>query len=165
MSIKPSSLGGGPYNGFSPDQFENNKKGGADVISRKILVKSWNGQYATGSYTGANGKVYSRVTTPFRAVNNLGDFLGRNYYSSGGPQPITRTHPDRFSKSVIRAVPNNPDGTGVPASSCNPRYVADCSDYIRYRKLRSVNRNYNDLKFGGDKSNASQVNIMAVRRF
>jgi len=165
MSIKPTSLGGGPYNGFSPVQFDNNKKGGADVISRKILVKSWNGQYATGNYTGANGKVYKSVTTPFRAVNNLGDFLGRSNYSSGGPQPITRTYPDRFSKSVIRSVPNNPDGTGIPATSCNPRYVSDCSDYIRYRKLRSVNRNYNDLKFGGDKNNASQVNIMAVRRF
>lgn len=164
MSINPTTLGGGPYNGWSPQQFQNNKKGGDEVISRKILVKSWNGQYAAGSYNGADGKVYNRIVTPFRAVNNSGDFLGRQYYSCGGSQQVNRTFPGRFSKSVIGHVPNTCDRTGVPASNCNPKYVADSSDYIRYKKLRSANRLYNDLKFGGDQHNASYEPIMRVRR-
>jgi hypothetical protein len=56
------------------------------------------------------------------------------------------------------------DGTNVPASSCNVKFVADSSDYVTYKKQRAVNVNYNDKSFGGDNSNASYVNLMAVRR-
>ena len=166
MSFNPTTLGGGPYNGWSPQQFNNNKKGGDEVISRKILVKSWNGKYASGTYTGAGGKVYNRIVTPFRAVNNSGDFLARQNYSCGGSQQVNSTFPSRYSKSVIGGVPQNCDGTGVPASvGCNPRFVADSSDYIRYKKLTSANRLYNDIKFGGDQHNASYEPLMRVRRF
>ena len=59
---------------------------------------------------------------------------------------------------------NNADSTNVPASSCNVKFVADSSDYITFKKQMAVNQNYNDLKFGGDKNNASYVSQMAVRR-
>jgi len=155
MSINPSSLGGGPYNGYSPKQTINNYKTSENIMARKVLVKSWNTQYATGVF---NGK--SRIITPFRAVNNLGDFLSRQNYSCGGPNP---TQPNRYmSKNAIGAVPKNCDSSGVPASTCNPRFVPDSSDYIKFKKLRSVNQTYNDLKSGGDKSSGSQVAYFAM---
>lgn len=71
------NLGGG-ITGISPKQSYQNYKGTSQVLSRKIVVKAWNTAYATGT---VNGK--TRVTTPFRAVNNSGDFLGRVHYSCG----------------------------------------------------------------------------------
>ena len=58
--IAPSSLGGGPYKGWSPKQFANNAKGNA--IDRRIIVKSWNNAYSVGTVNGRG-----RAIGPFRA--------------------------------------------------------------------------------------------------
>lgn len=158
MSINPSSLGGGPYNGWSPKQTVLNYKSGSDAMARKIVVKSWNTQYASGVSNG-----YKRIITPFRAVNNLGDFLSRKNYSCGGPNTV---QPDRYKrKNNIGSVPKNCDSTNVPASTCHSKFVSDSSDYIKFKKLRAVNVLYNDQKFGGDKNNASQHALLSIRRF
>ena len=99
------------------------KRDGESAITRKVLRSSWNTPYATGTYEGEK-----RVITPFRAVNNLGDFLGRKNYSCGGPKQMTFTC----------------DNSNVPASSTNVKFVPDSSDYIRFRKQQAMNRNYND---------------------
>ena len=152
-----TNLGGG-FNGISPKQTVLNYKGNSQVLSRKIVTKAWNTPYATGN---VNGK--SRVTTPFRAVNNSGDFLGRVHYSCGGPNPTNADRPGW--KSRIRNMFNNCDGTGIPASSTNVRFVADASDYAIFKKNRAINQIYNDNTFGGDQHNGSFVARMAVHRF
>ena len=157
MSSNRSTLGGG-IQGIAPKQTITNYKGGDQVISRRIVVKSWNTPYATGAINGRN-----RVTTPFRAVNNSGDFLGRVQYSCGGPNPTNADKPGW--KSRIRSMFRNCDGTGVPASSCNVKFVADSSDYSRFKKNRAINQLYNDSTFGGDQSHASYAPLMGVRRF
>ena len=157
MSSNRSTLGGG-IQGIAPKQTITNYKGGDQVISRRIVVKSWNTPYATGAINGRN-----RVTTPFRAVNNSGDFLGRVQYSCGGPNPTNADKPGW--KSRIRNMFSNCDGTGVPASSCNVKFVADSSDYSRFKKNRAINQLYNDSTFGGDQSHASYAPLMGVRRF
>jgi hypothetical protein len=150
------ALGGG-IKGISPKQTINNYKGSDQVMSRRLVVKSWNTAYATGI---VNGK--SRVTTPFRAVNNSGDFLGRVQYSCGGPNPTNADKPGW--KSRIRSMFSNCDGSGVPASSTNTRFVADSSEYCKFKKNRAINLNYNDSSFGGDQNHASFVNRMAIHR-
>ena len=157
MSSNISTLGGG-IQGIAPKQTITNYKGGDQVISRRIVVKSWNTPYATGAINGRN-----RVTTPFRAVNNSGDFLGRVQYSCGGPNPTNADKPGW--KSRIRSMFSNCDGSGVPASSCNVKFVADSSDYSRFKKNRAINQLYNDSAFGGDQSHASYAPLMGVRRF
>jgi hypothetical protein len=152
-----STLGGG-IQGIAPKQTITNYKGGDQVISRKIVVKSWNTPYATGSFNGRN-----RVVTPFRAVTNSGDFLARVEYTCGGPNPTNADKPGW--KSRIRNMLSNCDGSGVPASSCNVKFVADSSDYARYKKNRAINQLYNDSTFGGDQSHASYAPLMGVRRF
>jgi len=152
-----SKLGGG-IQGKSPKQTITNYKGSDQVMSRKLLVKSWNTAYATGI---VNGKTC--VTTPFRAVNNSGDFLGRVHYSCGGPNPTNADRPGW--KSRIRNMFSNCDGTGIPASSTNTKFVADSSEYSKFRKHRAINLNYNDNSFGGDQSHASFVSRMAVHRY
>jgi hypothetical protein len=152
-----SSLGGGPYNGYSPKQTIISKKDSEHTTVRSILRNSWNGKYASGTYNSQK-----RITTPFRAVNNSGDFLSRFGYSCGGPNPTNLDKPGRGVS--IGSIPQQCDATGVPASSCNVRFVADSSDYVRFKKHQAMNRTYNDLSYGGDQNNASYVSLMAARR-
>jgi hypothetical protein len=155
-NLNGSNLGGGKYQGWSPVQTINNEKSSEQIMSRRIVVKSWNTPYATGSYNG-----YKRIITPFRAVNNLGDFLQRQYYVCGGPNQVNASKPGW--KGHIGSIISQCDGTGVPASNGNSKFVPDSSEYIRYRKLRAQNHNYNDLKNGGY-TNSSYVAEKAARR-
>ena len=151
-----SALGGGPFNGWSPIQTIGNEKSSEQIMARRVLVKSWNTGYVGGSYNGN-----ARIVTPFRAVNNLGDFLQRTNYVCGGPNQVNASKPGW--KSHIGSIISVCDTTGVPSSTCNVKYVPDSSDYIKYKKLMAQNRNYNDLKNGGFQ-NSSYVPLMRVRR-
>ena len=131
-----SSLGGG-FQGISAKQTITNYKDGQQTSTRDILRRAWNTPFATGTVKGQ-----ARRVTPFRAVNNSGDFLLRQNYNSKGA---------------------NPDSTGIPSANTNPKFVADSSDYVKYRRQVSVNRNYNDLANGGDEHNASVTFLMNVR--
>jgi hypothetical protein len=153
-----SVLGGGLH-GISPKQTVGNYKGGDQVISRRIVSKAWNTPYARTRHP--NG--INRVITPFRAVNNSGDYLARVHYSCGGPNPTNADKPGW--KSRIRNMLSNCDGSGVPASSCNVKFVADSSDYSKFKKYRAINQVYNDSTFGGDQSHASFVARMGVHRY
>lgn len=116
-----------------------------------------------------------RIITPFRAVNNAGDALSRQAYACGRSnqaqnRPGLRGLGLRFGSGtgtcaptvVYNAAQVNPL---VPAGSGNGRFVYDGSDYIKFKKNQAVNHNYNDVAFGGDQSNASQVAVRAARRF
>jgi len=152
-----SSLGGGPFNGYSPAQTITNYKDSEQTSIRRILRNSWNNQQAVGTVNGNK-----RIITPFRAVNNLGDFLSRQNYVCGGSNQVNADKPGW--KSRIGSIISQCDGTGVDAGSGNMRYVPDSSDYIRYRKQRAIGNTYNDLKNGGDQSHGSYVAVMAIRR-
>jgi hypothetical protein len=148
---------GGPFNGYSPQQSNTNYKDSENVMTRRVLVKSWNGNGAVGTNNG-----HKRVVTPFRAINNLGDFLGRQNYVCGGANQINKSRPGlqgRFGSIISQC-----DNTGVAASVCNNRFVPDSSDYTTFKKQSAINKNYNDLGSGGDVHNASFVARMAVHR-
>ena len=151
------NLGGG-FQGISPKQTVVNYKDSTNTLTRSVLRRAWNTQYATGVDNG-----YKRVTTPFRAVNNSGDFLARVNYSCGGPNPINRNYYNRGAH--LGAIPQHCDGTNVPPSSCNVKFVSDSSDYTRFRRERAFNLNYNDLKNGGDEHNGSYVFNIGIKRF
>jgi hypothetical protein len=157
MSFKNSSLGGSDIKGISPKQTATNCKTSDDVRLRRIVTKAWNTSYASGSVNG-----YGRAIGEFRAVNNLGDFLSREHYNCGGVNPENVKKPGW--KKSIGSMFQNCDGTNVPPSTCNTKFVSDSSDYITYRKQRSVNRLYNDNSFVGDESHASYPNYMYIHR-
>jgi hypothetical protein len=152
-----SALGGGPYNGFSQAQTITNYKDSEQTSIRRILRNSWNNQQAVGTVNGNN-----RIITPFRAVNNLGDFLSRQNYVCGGSNQVNADKPGW--KGRIGSIISQCDGTGVAAGSGNMRHVPDSSDYIRFKKQRAIGKTYNDLKNGGDQSNGSYVAVMGIRR-
>jgi len=126
-------------NGISPKQTLTNYKDGEQSLDRGVLRRGWNQLNAIGTING-----YKRVITPFRAVNNLGDFLARPNYVCGGPNQVNASKPGW--KGHIGSIISQCDATGVEGASCNPRFVSDSSDYVRFRKLRAMNKNYNDIK-------------------
>lgn len=152
-----SYLGGG-FQGISPKQTIHNYKDSEQTMTRRVLRDSWNTSYAQGT---VNGK--QRAIGPFRAINNLGDFLSRQNYVCGGSNQVNADKPGW--KGHIGSIISQCDNTGVAASVCNTRFVPDSSDYTKYKKQAAINRTYNDIGFGGDKSNGSYVSLMAVRRF
>jgi len=143
-----SSNLGGPYQGYSPQQTLGNFKTAEQSMTRKILRDSWNTQNATGEVNG-----HMRVITPFRAVNNLGDFLSRKQYVCGGSNQVNKTRAGL--QGPIGSIISRCDNTGVPAGAGNMRFVSDSSDYITYKRQRAMNQNYNDLKNGGDQHHGS----------
>lgn len=134
-----STVLGGPFNGYSGTQTVTNYKDSEQTSTRSVLRKSWNTMYATGTVNG-----YARVITPFRAVNNLGDFLARKNYVCGGPNQVNASKPGM--KGRIGSIISTCDDTGVEASNCNPKFVSDSSDYVKFRKQQAINRTYNDSK-------------------
>jgi len=151
-----ANLGGG-INGISGRQTINGYRNYDNVTTRTVLRRAWNTSFARGNVNG-----YDRVTTPFRAVNNSGDFLGRVNYICGGPNQVNASYPGW--KSRIGSILSQCDGTNIPSSTCNVKFVADSSDYSRFKREQAQNYTYNDIKDGGDQSNASYVSLMSVRR-
>ena len=151
-----ANLGGG-INGISGRQTINGYRNYDNVTTRTVLRRAWNTSFARGNVNG-----YNRVTTPFRAVNNSGDFLGRVNYVCGGPNQVNASYPGW--KNRIGSILSQCDGTNIPSSTCNVKFVADSSDYSRFKREQAQNYTYNDIKDGGDQSNASYVSLMSVRR-
>lgn len=147
-----TNVNGGPFNGFSARQTGDSYKNSEDVMARGILRRVWN----YGSL-----QTPTRVTTPFRAVNNLGDTLGRIGYTSGGPSQTSSTKPGY--KINIGAIRASSDGTGIPSKTGNVKFVADSSDYIKFKKQFATVQNYNDLANGGN-LNGAYSPLMRVRR-
>ena len=145
-----SNLGGG-IQGISVRQTANSVRNSEHVMARRVLRSSWNNSNVTSD----------RKIGAFRAVNNLGDVLNRQNYSCGGPNQVN-SHPGIHGNGG--GIPQQCDGTGIVAASCNPKFVPDSSDYIKFRKQRALSQNYNDSKFGGDQSNASYSAMMRVQR-
>jgi hypothetical protein len=149
------SLGGG-IKGISPVQTILNYKDGDQALMRRKLRSAWNTSYATGVVNGQK-----RIITPFRAINNAGDFLSRQNYVCGGPNP-NAVHRGgirhRFGSIISQC-----DNSGVESSNCNSRFVPDASDYTTFKKQTAMNKNYNDASFGGY-NNAAYVPLMSVRR-
>ena len=86
--------------------------------------------------------------TPFRRYFNAGDTNGTvNSYPSrllGSSNQVT-------GNSMVSRLHTSGGGTktGEAFFSGNPKYVYDSSNYVSYRKLKAINKNYNDSSFGG----------------
>jgi hypothetical protein len=171
--INPKNSGGA-INGYMPQQTQLTDKRYPEYEQIRFTLKNaWNTTYP--SQLRRNGLTKS-ITTPFRAVNNAGDLLSRENFSCGGSCQTPQSRPGlnglkvRFGATSISCTPSAAYNslqliTNVPSATCNVKYVYDSSDYVTYLKQKAVNKNYNDLSYGGDQSNASQSALRAIRRY
>jgi len=155
-------LGGG-LPGFIPQATNTVERDYEVEQTRFQLRQAWNTQYKQ-QLTRAQ---YSRpVIGSFRAVNNAGDLLSRQYYTCGGASQVKQSRPGLYGlRNSIGHIQTLCDGTGIPPATCNTKFVYDSSDYIRYMKQKAVSKNYNDLTYGGDDNYSSQSALKAIRRF
>ena len=169
-NISQGLLLGGGFKGRMPQPIIDHDNTDTFARTRFTLVNAWNTTKASGS---SNPK---RIITPFRAVNNAGDILSRQNYSCGGSCQTPQSRPGMWGlRQRFGATSNscradifwtaNQINPAVPSSTCNGKFVYDGSDYTKFKKNQAVNQNYNDLSFGGDQSNGSQVSYRAVRRY
>ena len=121
---------------------------------RDVLRRMWN---------GSNANLTTRAIGGFRAVNNAGDPLSRKNYSCGGPNPLS-SRPGIPNVTTRDGPPGTSgcDQTNIEPSTCNVKYVYDSSDFIRFRKLRALNRSYDDYSSGGG-NKSSQVAFRRAR--
>ena len=102
--------------------------------------------------------------------------MSRLNYSCGGSCQSFQSRPGlRGLKSHFCAVQDTciPSATysslqllnNIPAAACNVKFVYDSSDYVTYLKQKAVNKNYNDLSYGGDQYKSSQSAVRAIRRY
>ena len=140
---------------------------------RYILKNAWNTKYRSQLQSN---NLKKSITTPFRAVNNAGDLLSRENYSCGGTCQTPQSRPGlyglgtHFGGVSTSCTPSAAYNSlqlikDIPAAACNVKYVYDSSDYITYLKQKAVVKNYNNLTYGGDDSNASQSALRSIRRY
>jgi|TARA_B100001287_G_C22521960_1_gene453168 hypothetical protein len=137
---------------------------------RFVLRNAWNTNTLNRTGTVTIGGVTSNLKLgSFRAVNNAGDPLSRKYYTCGGSNMIS----SRPGVMVLTTKDGgqdatNCDGTGVPPSTCNVKYVYDSSEFTKYKKLTAKNRGYrypgSDYTYGGANNGTTQSVINRVRR-
>lgn len=143
MSKKNTSILGGPRNGHMPKQSVLNYKDSSQAAMRSVLKRSWNKTNANSVLEGE-----TRITTPYRAVNNLGDFLERKNYVCGGSNPSDGMKPG-YGRRFGSMFNNCGKHKAIQATYANVKWVSDSSDYIKFKKQQAYVKNYNDLTFGG----------------
>jgi hypothetical protein len=154
--VAPPLVGGGA-NSNSGSGMEG---GGDRGLSRMFVVNVWNAQAAKRTWNNV-----PMATTPFRAVNNAGDYLSRQNYTSGGSNQLYGRVNSAVTPTALvlgGGIFSKLDGTGIPSCTANVKYVYDGSDYTRFKKMQATNRTYNDYSFGGA-NNGSQTAIARAR--
>lgn len=140
--IAPPLLGGGANSNSGSGMDGGNNR----AMDRFILRKAWNTNLTNTNLP--NGVEVS--LTPYRRVMNAGDLLNRRDFSTGGPNQVNNVRSQSLRGWKLFAGSVSDQNSDVPASSCHPKYVADSSNYTRFRREQSINKNYNDYSFGGD---------------
>ena len=114
--------------------------------------------------------------TPFRMATNSGDPNGtvNKAVSNLAPhkpsnQVYSRVHGWKENAGSVKVLRGdlitshtNQQRDGSLYSG-NIKFVYDGSDYVRFKKLQALNRNYNDKSFGGDRHSGSQSAIRRTR--
>ncbi len=101
--------------------------------------------------------------TPFRRYFNAGDTNGTvNSYPSrllGATNQVT-------GNRMVSQLHANGGGNhfGDAYYSGNIKYVYDSSNYVSFRKLKAVNKNYNDSSFGGKGGSTVAEALRRVRK-
>ena len=105
------------------------------------------------------------VITPFRRYFNAGDTAGT---VNSATSPLLGRPPNQVgASSMVSRLHANYGGVnngGEAFFTGNPKYVYDSSNYVRFKKLQAVNRNYNDSSNGGENGTTIKQALTRVRR-
>ncbi len=141
--------------------------GGALGTDRFLLREAFGNQYLSNNPLVQSPAYFVNQglskTTPFRAIMAAGDVNGSKNQAGApflpSPNQVRPTY-----VQTVKMLTNGVQNNGTAFFTGNPRYVYDGSDYTRYKKLRAVNKTYDDKSFGGA-NNGAYVALKRVRRF
>ena len=155
---------GGNTKGKQPMLFGFMEGGNERATNRKYLTRAFGNLNNTG--LGSSPALYSHnILGPFRTAYNAGDVITNNIESTNIKygKETNQVGGNNLSRLQLRG-----DGisgqNGRAMYSGNPRFVYDGSDYIRFKKLQALNKNYNDKSYGGAENSQSQHAINRVRK-
>ena len=163
LPFTPKQLGGNSK-GMQP-MLHGHMDGGNDrALSRKYLSRAFGNMINSG--LGTSPLLYkNNVLGPFKTAFNAGDVVTNKIEPNNikyGKLP-NQIGGNNLSRLQVRG-----DGTsgqnGNAMYSGNPKYVHAGSDYIRFKKLQALNKNYNDTSYGGASNSQSQHAINRVRK-
>lgn len=101
-------------------------------------------------------------TTPFRRAYNAGDIAG-TVDNAPSPSLPGSNQVNGRGVSMLNIKSGGAHNDGTALFSGNPKFVYDGSDYVRYKKIKAMNKTYNDSSFGGNNNNGSYVALNRVR--
>ena len=162
-SFKQTDLGGNPK-GKQPMLFGFMEGGNERSTNRKYLTRAFGNMKNDG--LGSSPALYPKnILGPFRTAYNAGDVITNNIEPTNiiYGREANQVGGNNLSRLQLRG-----DGisgqNGKAMYSGNPRFVYDGSDYIRFKKLQALNRNFNDKSYGGANNSQSQHAINRVRK-
>lgn len=161
MSFNQSTLGGG-NKGVQPLLFGNVVGSNERAIARKHLVKAFGNLYNKG--LGSSPALYSgNILGPFKTSYNAGDVTTNNYSATNSKYGNAANQINGNNLSRLQKLGDGISNNGNASYSGNPKFVHDSSDFIRYKKLNAINKNFNDITYGGANNSQSQSVIRNVR--
>ena len=103
------------------------------------------------------------ILGPFRTAYNAGDVITNSIVNTDirYGRESSQVNGNNLSRVQVRGDGLNRNGSAM--FSGNPRFVYDGSDYIRFKKLQAINKNYHDYSLGGANNSQSQHAINRVR--
>ena len=171
-------LGGGA-NSTSGSGMEGGQQRGANrLFSRRVFNTR---SYYRDTSAGAATQSAMILNGGYRSVMNAGDPLWRYNQACGGSDQVAgriRNGANASARGPLAGAAMDSDcgrstsfGSLVfvtgrdenQLASGNQRYVADSSNFTRFKKTASLNGNYNDNSFGGDLPSNQKVALGRVR--
>lgn len=137
--------------------------GGERSANRKYLAKAFGNLKNSG--LGSSPLLYpTNILGPFRTAYNAGDVITNSIVATNSiyGRESSQINGNNLSRVQVRGDGLNRNGSAM--FSGNPRFVYDGSDYIRFKKLQAINKNYYDYSFGGADNSQSQHAINRVRK-
>ena len=157
----PSGLiGGGAGSKGGSGMVGSSERGSSRVILREAFGN--NAWIRRGNTTNISPLLANFKLTPFRAAYNAGDYRG-TVNESPSPEYPGSNQVNGRGVSMLNIKSGGPHNDGEAAYSGNPKFVYDGADYVRYKKLKAINKTYNDSSFGGA-NNGAYVALNRVRR-
>jgi hypothetical protein len=133
--------------------------GNARSLSRKHLAKAFGNLYNSG--LGKSPLEYERnILGPFRTSFNAGDIITNRIVETDSRygKESNQVNGNNLSRSLNLNYNGKSGQNGKAMYSGNTRFVHDGSDYIKFKKLQAINRDYKDPKanFGGANNSQEQ---------
>lgn len=140
-----------------------------DAADRKIIKELGTG-FVKLSETGVSHTNMRPACGPFRAIMNSGDVLARENVQCGGSNQIPATRytgmRGRGGSGLRQDCPvvNGITSKEAPVANCNPKFVYNSSDYVRFKHLMAKRKGYNDVTNGGPAYSTVFNGMMSIRR-